>query len=239
MNPFEPAALSLGDAGVEARIRAGNSPINPRLLTELVKDPAKMELLTKIMLADAEERQRTGETPEQQAMRERREWAEADARSDKLKAVGNKAFKEGEYEKAFIVYCACAYQSAHEPLYRLNRAAAALKLGLYTKVFEDVQEAIDREYMVAKAHYRRAQANRALGRWAEAKRDLEVALRLAPGDPNVLSESAELERVVALPEADRVEWLKSQNAREAADLYSDSKEFARLVQEQIDLSRTL
>lgn len=76
--------------------------------------------------ANAEERERTGETEDEQMMREKREWAEDDAKSAKLKDDGNAAFKDGDFKTAYAIYTACMHLSSQEPLYPLNRAAVAL-----------------------------------------------------------------------------------------------------------------
>lgn len=208
-----------------------------------------------MLKSDLDELKRTGEDPSQKIYRERMEWAEDDARSVKLKELGNAAFKEGDYKKAFIIYSACIFRTRHEAVYNLNRAAAALseslvrvlvsrsltsfeELGLYHRVFEDVKEAIERRVNVAKAHYRSGQANRALGRWADARRDFEAAHALQPGDSSVVSEIAELDRIEALADDERAAWLKAQNPRTVTDYFANPGEFQRLVQEQVDLAKT-
>lgn len=95
-------------------------------LADMLKDPAHLNALVQMMKADAAERERTGETAMEQMAREKREWAEADAKSAKLKLQGNEAFKEGDYKTAFVIYSACMSLSPQEPLYPLNRVAVAL-----------------------------------------------------------------------------------------------------------------
>lgn len=78
------------------------------------------------MRESAEERERTGESQFEQMWREKREWAVKDAKSAKLKEEGNKAFREGDFNNAFVIYTACVCLSGQDPLYHLNRAAVAL-----------------------------------------------------------------------------------------------------------------
>ena len=95
-------------------------------MQELMNDPVKRAEYEQIIRDDAEERARTGETLDQQILREKREWAEADAKSTKLKGEGNEASRNGDYKAAYVIYTVCMILSGHEPLYPLNRAAVAL-----------------------------------------------------------------------------------------------------------------
>jgi hypothetical protein len=54
------------------------------------------------------------------------EWAQADAKSAKLKDKCNLAFKSGDLKTAFAVYTARMRLSSHELLYPLNKAAVNL-----------------------------------------------------------------------------------------------------------------
>ncbi|KAJ6507400.1 hypothetical protein C8R47DRAFT_93036 [Mycena vitilis] len=142
LNPYDPAALDLpGEEGVLQRLAAGTGP-TPQLRA-ILNDPAKMENFLEMMRQDAAERERTGETQEQQMLREKREWAEQDAKSAQLKIKGNEAFKKGDYKTAYVLYSVCVIQSSHEPLYPLNRAAVALKLKLYKTAAKDASSAIN------------------------------------------------------------------------------------------------
>jgi hypothetical protein len=62
----------------------------------------------------------------EQMWREKREWAENDAKSAELKIRGNEVFRSGDYKTALAVYTACMRLSPQDPLYALNRAAIAL-----------------------------------------------------------------------------------------------------------------
>ncbi len=119
--------------GVAARLEAGTAPVAG--LEGLMNDPAKMQAILAMLKHDAEERERTGETVEQQMLREKMEWAAADARSAEIKLEANEAFRKGDYKEAFVLYSLCCQQSGHEPLYPLNRAAAGLSTSI-KKVFD-------------------------------------------------------------------------------------------------------
>ncbi|KAG7092030.1 hypothetical protein E1B28_008411 [Marasmius oreades] len=118
------ASFSLGTEGVGARLNAGTAPT--QVLSQINKNPKMMEGFLKMMKEDIADAKRRGETMEERMMREKREWAEADAESAKIKENGNDAFRKGDFEDAFVAYSACIEISEHEPLYPLNRSAAAL-----------------------------------------------------------------------------------------------------------------
>ncbi|KAJ7502503.1 TPR-like protein [Mycena galericulata] len=224
LNPYDPAALDLpGDEGVQRRLAAGTSPMTPKL-AELFNNPATkksaMDQFLKMMQNDAAERERTGETAYEQMMREKREWAEADAKSAELKVRGNEAFKNGEYKAAYVIYTVCIYLSPHEPLYPLNRAAVALKLRLYSMAAEDASSAIDNgDFNRAKAHFRRGQAMLKLGSWDNAGQDYAKALALQPGDRNIVEQVAELERLRGLSPDEQAAWISAQAPATLQDIF--------------------
>ncbi|KAJ7141104.1 hypothetical protein C8R44DRAFT_762741 [Mycena epipterygia] len=221
LNPYDPAALDLpGDEGVRRRLEAGTSPMNPKLIAEMLGDPAAMNKFIEMMRADTAERERTGETAEEQMMREKREWAETDAKSAELKIQGNEAFRNRDYKTAFVVYTACIFLSAHEPLYSLNRAAVALKLKLYKEAVEDASSAIEKgNFNLAKAHFRRGQARCFLGDWETAGEDCVKALALQPGDRNVTDQIAELKSLRGLSSDDQAAWISAQAKITLGDIF--------------------
>ncbi|KAJ7467028.1 TPR-like protein [Mycena latifolia] len=240
LNPYDPAALDLpGDQGVQSRLAAGTSPMTPNL-AEMLSDPATKETalakIMQIMRADAAERERTGETPEQQMMREKREWAEADAKSAELKAQGNDAFKRGDYQAAFTVYTACIHLSGHEPLYSLNRAAVALKLKLYEMAVKDASDAIDKgNFNRAKAYFRRGQGSSFLGDWDKAEEDYKKALELQPGDRSIVEQITELNRLRGLSSDDQASWISAQEPATLGDIF-EGGELKRRVEEVLGRS---
>ncbi|KAF8143326.1 hypothetical protein K438DRAFT_1993949 [Mycena galopus ATCC 62051] len=211
LNPYDPASVDLGDEGPETRLDAGTSPLQSPEVAAIL-NPAKMEMILQIIRESAAERERTGETPMEQILREKREWAEADAKSAELKIQGNEAFKREDYKTAYVLYTACMHLSGHEPLYPLNRAAVALKLKLYDTAVGDSSAAIAKgDFNLAKAHFRRGQAEYFLGNWTKAEEDYTKALKLQPGDPNVVAQVAELKRLRSLSAEDQAAWISAQN----------------------------
>ncbi|ESK97504.1 serine threonine-protein phosphatase 5 [Moniliophthora roreri MCA 2997] len=233
MNPYDPACFSLGKEGVEARIKNGTSPLFGKQMEKVLSDPSKMKLFLDMMKADMEECKRTGEDPIERMMREKREWAEADAKSAKLKNFGNEAFKKGDYEDAFVIYTACQELSPQEPLYSLNRAAAALKLKLFEIAIDDASSALDSKYNEAKAHFRRGQAYGALGELQKARKDLEAALKFQPEDSSITREMESLARVEELSPGERSAWIDQQGDRDIPNIFGSEEEFNARVTELI------
>ncbi|KAG6843153.1 hypothetical protein H0H93_002043, partial [Arthromyces matolae] len=134
-----------------------------------------MAFMKKTMLDDAKERERTGETVMEQMAREKAEWAAEDSKAASLKAEGNSAFKEGDYKQAFVIYSACMYLSPPEPLYALNRAAAGLKLRMFSTAEKDATMVLrdSSGKTLGKAYFRRAQAFKFLGKLDKALEDLQ------------------------------------------------------------------
>lgn len=93
------AAFEAGIEGIGHRIQAGTSPLSGKL-DALLNDPAQrdgvMANILEMLKRDVAERERTGETPEEQMIREKKEWAAADAKSAQLKILGNAAFQRAD-----------------------------------------------------------------------------------------------------------------------------------------------
>ncbi|KAJ7678697.1 hypothetical protein B0H17DRAFT_944263 [Mycena rosella] len=186
-----------------------------------------------MMRTDAAERKKTGETPEEQMMREKREWAAADAKSAELEIQGNEAFKNGDYKAAFTGYTACIQLSPQEPLYSLNRAAVVLKLRLYETAVQDASDAINKgDFNRAKAHFRRGQANCFLGDWDKAEEDCKKALNLQPGDRSIIKQIAELKRLSGLSSDERTAWIAAQGPAMLRDIFEDG-DLNRRVEEML------
>ncbi|KAF7322142.1 Serine/threonine protein phosphatase 5 [Mycena kentingensis (nom. inval.)] len=224
LNPYDPASLELGADGPLARLQAGTSPMTPKM-AEMFKDPNMLTMLQSMMPRD-----KPGETAMEQVLREKREWAAADAKSAQLKERGNDAFRAGDYKEAYKIYTACGALSGHEPLYWLNRAAVALKLQIYETAIQDASNAIEDNYSLAKAHFRRGTAEFFLGRWSDAEADFAQALKHQPGDSSVLAQAAELQRLRGLPEEEQAAWIRAQSCRKPADLF-DLAQFKKDIEE--------
>ncbi|KAJ7762486.1 TPR-like protein [Mycena metata] len=203
---------------------------------EILNDPETMAKIVKGMQEAAAERAKTGETWYQQRLREKREWSEKGLKSEKLKEEGNKAFKNGDYKTAYVIYSACTVLSVHEPLYFLNRAAVALKLKLYDNVVQDTSTAMQRgNFKVAKALFQRAQGRLHLGDRVKADEDYTKALELEPGEPNIVKAFDELKRLRSLPPKEQAAWISRQEKADVWDIFADG-ELKRRIEELIGYS---
>ncbi|KAJ6531622.1 TPR-like protein [Mycena vulgaris] len=208
MNPYDPASLAFPNEwnrDLPEMFRR-----LPAAAAGMFSDPEKMAWFTERLRERDAELVQSGETYYDRMVREKREWAEMDAKSAKLKDEGNAAFKNGDLKTAYIVYTVCMGLSCHEPLYPLNRAAVALKLKLYDLVVEDASAAIERgDFNRVKAYFRRAQGWRFLGEWGKADEDYTRALELQPDDLNILREVEELKKLRGLSPGDRAKWISA------------------------------
>lgn len=153
-----------------------------------------------------------------------------------LKLQGNAAFGRGEYKQAFIIYSACAKISEREPVFLLNRAAAALKLKLFKCAEEDANAAMGSTPM-AKACYRRGQARKFMGMLEQAAGDLVNARRMQPSDNNIAMEIEELNKLKSLSGAEIESWVASQGALEVEDVFGSRKKLKKLVNEMIQMAK--
>lgn len=114
---------------------------------------------------------------------------EVDKTAIELKEEGNKAFKEGEWDKALKYYSkAIKLISTDAPekaiLYK-NRAAVYLKLNEFDKAIDDCNQSLDITPNDPKALFRRCQALDALNRHEEAYRDARQINILDPNNKAV------------------------------------------------------
>ncbi|KAL0568319.1 hypothetical protein V5O48_013667 [Marasmius crinis-equi] len=238
------ASISLGQQGPEARLQAGTGP--NKFLSDIMKDPSKMSSFMEMMKADIEDAKRRGETMQERAVREKREWAEADAKASKFKEEANEAFRKGDYKEAFVIYSVCVDIGPHEPVYRLNRAAAALnfsltnepsmhliELKLFDFAIEDASSCLDDDYNPAKAYFRRSQAHSSLGQLKEAREDLDKARRIQPADATLSRESQVLSGLEAQSFDELSAWIADQNKQSMDDLFGEGG-LEELVEQRVN-----
>ncbi|KAJ7762483.1 TPR-like protein [Mycena metata] len=235
-NPYDPASIAFPPSQAEyiARMQERIASIK-----ELMDNPEELAAVRQMALDDAAERERTGETEAEQQLREKREWAAAAERSENFKEEDNEAFKNGDYKTAYVIYTACMCLTHYEPLYPLNRAAAALKLKMYEKAVQDATSALDKgNYKRAKALFRRAQGRCFLGEWEKAEEDYTEALILQPEDR--LDGFEELKRLRSLPVDDQNTWISEQGPLTLLDVFEEGEVKRRaeeLVGHEIKLLR--
>ncbi|XP_059490779.1 uncharacterized protein LOC132205613 isoform X2 [Neocloeon triangulifer] len=102
-----------------------------------------------------------------------------------LREIGNKSFRSGDYRRAISAYTkSLARAPAGSELRGLayaNRSAVLLTLGYYEECISDAKIALENNYpenLAQKLQMRMAVAYKALGKEAEAKESLQVAVKL-------------------------------------------------------------
>ncbi|KZV65456.1 hypothetical protein PENSPDRAFT_543224, partial [Peniophora sp. CONT] len=179
-NPYDPASMSENElvAMLQSFERDQRDPFTMQEMYKIIHDPVARKDHMDYLAEEMEDAERRGETMHERMRREKSEWAVRDALSLKLKNRGNDALKAGDVKKAWFMYSLALEKSFHEPAYHLNRAAAAIKLGLYTFAELDATQALKADAghgplhvtrFTTKAYFRRAQARRYMGILDEAE----------------------------------------------------------------------
>jgi tetratricopeptide (TPR) repeat protein len=107
--------------------------------------------------------------------------------ADGYKDKGNEFYKNNNYDSAIKMYTKAIDMDA-TPTYFTNRAAAYLQMKNYRLALRDCVSATEKDEKNVKAHFRASQAHLGLGDVAEAKRELDRALELAPNDNQIRNE---------------------------------------------------
>ncbi|QIX02042.1 hypothetical protein AMS68_007559 [Peltaster fructicola] len=99
-----------------------------------------------------------------------------------MKNKGNDAFKAKDWPTAIEFYTKAIELNDKEPSFFTNRAQANIKLEAYGYAIADASAAIDLDSSFVKAYYRRAVANTAILRHADAIHDWKIVVRKNPAD---------------------------------------------------------
>ncbi|VDB95579.1 unnamed protein product [Peniophora sp. CBMAI 1063] len=238
-NSHDPAAITSGDHQRDvaaAQQRMMNDPAMGSLMQQMMSDPSKMEAFVKMMKDDMEDAKARGETMEERVMREKREFAQDDAVSERLKLKGNEAMRLGDVKLAFTYYKSCTLKSAHEPVYWLNLSAACLKLKMYEWAGKTAHAAIDRDGSKPgppKALFRRALARRFLSHLPEAEKDIQDALAQLPQDAAIQKERDEIHALQAKSPEELQQWLQDNPNQTLKDVFGveNEVEFNKIAEE--------
>ncbi|KAG5644906.1 hypothetical protein DXG03_007458 [Asterophora parasitica] len=125
-----------------------------------------------------------------------------------MKALGNAAFKAGDYPNAVGQYTAAILADKTDFTYPLNRAAAYLKLGKNEDAERDCTTVLTLSALNAKALFRRGQARLGMGKYDDALTDLNHALEREPENAAV---KAELSKVKDLLEKHKTKTSKAKS----------------------------
>ncbi|KAG0180293.1 Serine/threonine-protein phosphatase 5 [Apophysomyces sp. BC1034] len=126
------------------------------------------------------------------------------AKAEKIKAEANALFAAKRFPEAIEKYTAAIETNPNVATYYTNRAFCHLKLESYGYAISDADKALTIDPTLAKANYRRASANMALGKFKEALKDLKMAsisqsfsvVKRAPGDKDAKSKLDECAKIV-------------------------------------------
>lgn len=113
-----------------------------------------------------------------------------------LKNQGNEAFKQGDWPTAIDFYTRAIEKNDKEPAFFTNRAQANLKLEAYGYAIADASKAIELSPDFAKAYYRRAVANTAILKHADAIHDWKIVVRKNPSDKVAKSQYEACQKLV-------------------------------------------
>ena len=206
--PFRGLVIDAGDSG--SPTSGADEPVPPPLVPEPEPEPTLPPPEEPAVAAPEE----TTYTPEQvepsgkgsgfsfPSVKVRlpgeREKTKEEKRAEKLKKLGNAAFKQGDYESAIAHYSDAIATEGTQPAFYTNRAVALLKLGRYEEAKADGLEAVkvnqaatrvaaregredDIEHsFAAKGYMRAAQACGHLGDYVEMRGLLSQAFGYTP-----------------------------------------------------------
>lgn len=113
-----------------------------------------------------------------------------------MKNKGNEAFKAHDWSTAIEFYTKAIELDDQEPSFYTNRAQAYIKMEAYGYAIADASKAIERKPDFAKAFYRRAIANTAILKHADAIHDWKVVVRKNPSDKVAKSQYEACQKMV-------------------------------------------
>jgi len=114
-------------------------------------------------------------------------------RASMLSLDGQGAFYSGQYEAAVLAFGRPAVRRSPDHLPRVLMASAYLRLKLYTLAAQEFGETLERSPYFVSAYLGRAAAWEALGLWDRSDADYQAALRIWPGNPDILLGLARLD----------------------------------------------
>jgi len=117
--------------------------------------------------------------------------------AEQRKEAGNVLYKQGEYEGAVRLYTAAIQAAPTNPAYLLNRAAALLMLQRAGDALGDAQASLALDATL-KAHARVAKCLLQLGRFSDARRQLESAAAFPNAQATLAPDYATLTELEAL-----------------------------------------
>lgn len=156
-----------------------------------------------------------------------------------LKIEGNKAFKQGDWQRAKEIYSEALKKTDNSTELRLtlrrNRAQVHLNLGQYERASDDAISSIAsgdtlshlNKMLNVKSYFRAARAEYQLGHFSLAKEYLGQALGLDPTDETVIAELTRTEQRIAEQERGEFDFAAMENSATASHRKLDHASFIK------------
>lgn len=141
--------------------------------------------------------------------------------AEQLKNIGNKHFKNGEYEQAEASYSQAIQKNSDNPLLFTNRANARLKLEKWEGVIDDSIRSIELLKDNMKAFFYLAQAQLAINHPNEALSSALMAYQLCTNSSQQTSNAATISALVLRCKKAKWDIRERERVRRRADLLSD------------------
>jgi len=123
------------------------------------------------------------------------------------KEKGDAFFRKGDLERAGICYIVSKYLDRKNAAAPNNAAEVMLRLHKYSFAELQASDALKLELTNKKALLRRAKARKSLGKFADAKSDLEAIGTDSTVDTAVERERAEIKRLVSMSPSEKKAWM--------------------------------
>ncbi|KAH9869003.1 hypothetical protein J1614_008080 [Plenodomus biglobosus] len=141
--------------------------------------------------------------------------------AEQLKNIGNKHFKNGDYEQAEASYSQAIQKNSNNPLLFTNRANARLKLEKWEGVIDDSIRSIELLKDNMKAFFYLAQAQLAINHPNEALSSALMAYQLCTNSSQQTSNAATISALVLRCKKAKWDIRERERVRRRADLLSD------------------
>ncbi|KAJ2077461.1 Serine/threonine-protein phosphatase 5 [Coemansia sp. RSA 988] len=116
------------------------------------------------------------------------------AAAERLKALGDSAFRHGRFEEAARQYAQAIEADGNIAAIYTNQAMAFLKLERFAEAIDSCSRALAIEPANVKALWRRGTANFGLGYLHDAKHDFDAGLEIEPGNRMLAAELKKIDK---------------------------------------------
>lgn len=114
----------------------------------------------------------------------------------RLREMANESFNANNYGQAINLYTEAIKLDQSQATLFGNRSIAFLRTESFGAALEDATKAVELDSKYIKGYYRRAMALMALGKYKEAKKDLETICEVTPDDPMARRRLNECQKII-------------------------------------------